>query len=431
MRAMLFCTSLGFLVLAGGISVQGSAFADTDCVALAKALAPNGAFSLRLSSGQTKSFSSSKAWFCSSEFESQGTQSSMGAGLTIPINGIPIGASYNHQDASQSAQRSSFCSDSSKEFSNEQDLYILQKNGDSVIVDAVKQCITQRPTTALEVDVPNSHGNTFTVQVSTNSALGEAPVLLAADPIDNAKVLSPFSTTRIPLNGSGSMPINAVYQFQGPGDAQVKISTTIGEKIAVAKQCRTGAAGNFIVKQNVDHTSQVAMPDLDDRHPVNGNASCHPRCGNGQGDPVNYMISPTPDVTFSNPLEAHVTSGPGGLEDIKPALQPNGTIKVTGLHRTSPTVWQVKAKQTKTVTTTSLDQVGDAAPIQYGEQFSVKMDQGKGGVLIIMPAQGSPVTFTEADLTGNNLSDGIALVGTPSLSSTGIVYQLVQKEPGC
>ena len=75
--------------------------ADGDsCLAL---IPKTGAFSIQLSTNSSKSFDSSKAWFCSDDFVSYATQAKSSGGISVPIDGVPVSGSFDTANANNMA----------------------------------------------------------------------------------------------------------------------------------------------------------------------------------------------------------------------------------------------------------------------------------------------------------------------------------------
>lgn len=88
--------------------------------------------------------SAAKGWFCSDRFMQQASSKESGGGVTIPINGVPIGFSGSHSSAKSLAERDSFCADNSQRFS-EKDL--VEISGQFVrreALDAWTSCMRDR-----------------------------------------------------------------------------------------------------------------------------------------------------------------------------------------------------------------------------------------------------------------------------------------------
>lgn len=400
----------------------------TDCVQLAKTLAPGGAFRITLADGRSKSFSSAKALYCSTDFLSYAEQSSASGGVTIPISGIPVSGSFDTKNSNQMAQRSSFCQDNSRRFSHQEETFILQKQGEPAILNTINQCIGQgQGVGALEVEAPPSHSETFDILVSTRSSLGEPPLIIDAQPIDNATNVSPFTPgERIPFNGGGSTPISATYRFQHAGAAKIKVWTTIGDKTVEALQCHAGNAGTWSLSEDVKHETHQDAGFLVRDFPI-GQAGCHPHCKLGQGDVSFHDVSPpSADITLDNPSSQII--GQQGF-DPNHAVMSNGVVHAYVMSRTVAVTLRVTAHQMKTVVSTTSDQV-DSGSLQFGQRFFVAIDENSHGVLHLNTPIGN-VTFSEAVIQAGDLPNWVVSKGSPTPSGTKMIYQLEIADAGC
>ena len=233
---------------------------DDPCTQL---IPKQGAFQIKLSDNSMQSFNSSREWFCSDQFVKYAQDSGTSAGLTVPIDGVPIGASFDTKNTANMAARQSFCSNNTKAFSNEQRDFLFIKQGDPTIVQGFVACEQGRKAQQfLHVTANQDTSDTFQVNIDSAPFPGDSPLLVEVRPVLHAVPLLANSFqpgSKIPFEATGASALSGTYQFEsGAEDAIVLVRTTIGDKTAVVRKCKQGKSGTWAVNSNQEQDTKVA-----------------------------------------------------------------------------------------------------------------------------------------------------------------------------
>lgn len=399
------------------------------------ALLSQGAFKITLSDGTNHTYDSAKDWFCSSDFSTYATNNKTDASLSIIIPGtdVPLGASYDGTNTSATQKRTTFCSDSSRTFSQEQDRFFLQKEGDQTIVNGYLQCVAQANLPFLKATVNSHSTGIFDVDVISQGYPGGHPLVVEVKPVSGAdEVLTDdFSPgAEIPQTGSGVSPLVGTYKFQpGVQQAAVVVRTSIGSKIVTAKKCPSGTAGAYSVRQDTPHTSTVQMADFRFDFTV-PQAGCHPHCGDG--DQISFQQSVGLNVVLRNPRVACSPDTPRPECPLDPMGVSNiddHTLQISGKTRTVGLPFRVTAEQWSQQTQITRDIVS-TSNIQYFQPFSVSIPNNGGGDVVMNSPFGN-VILNNQNLASGSLVNWLVLQGSPQPGSSDTTYTLMVKPPTC
>lgn len=397
----------------------------TDCVALARALAPNGAFAIHLADGKSRNYSSSKEWYCSQEFLQYSDDSKANGGINVPTDGTSAIGSFDKSDNNQMQQRTSFCSDGSKSFSNAEDTFILSKYGDVGILDAVKACVESNGTAmpTLHVESPSTHTDTFKVLVSTHVNMHDAALYIGTDIVSNAEpVAAIIPGTKIPAEGSGDVPIIGVFKFHDPQNdtAQVLVRTTIGDSLLDVVRCKAGNAGTWTLKEDVTHETKADAGPFSKNFSIS-QASCHPKCPRDKGDDHKLDFPAPAGIVFDSPSIRQI-GGPVGFNPQSVSLD-NNVLHVYVRSRTAGTTYTVTAHQTRVITARTSDPIA-SGNITFDIPFSVEVDGNTHGQVGFATPIGSAI-LPESSVQARDLPDWIRLSGNPAVNGSKTIYSFV------
>jgi hypothetical protein len=395
--------------------------ADEDsCLAL---IPKTGAFAIQLSSNSSKSFDSSKAWFCSDDFVSSASQSKSSGGISIPIDGIPVGASFDTGSNSDMAARQSFCSDNSKQFSKEQNNFLFIKQGDPTIVNAFVNCEGLRTKNYLHVVGTQKTDATFEVDVDSKPYPGESPLIVEVDPVLNAKplVVTSFQPgSKIPFEGIGAGPVTGTYAFDG-SEAIVLVRTTIGDQTVDLKRCGRGNAGTWDVTDSVEHDTETPDGKFTWSQDV-PQPGCHPHCNPDQGDWHYYTVqSPDSDI-LRNPTVA-CSAGGCQFDEFHADLITSQTIKVSARSRSAAAHIIVTADKIR-LDKSLVHEKSAQGNLVYANPFSFTLLTEPPSVLGVHSAEGD-LQFTADTIRTGTLPKWLVSVGLPQqLSDHSFIYTL-------
>jgi len=416
------------------ILIATSASAQSDpCVSLLS----GGAFKYKLADNSTHTYNNAKDWFCSTDFSTyaRDRKTSAGADIVIPGIDLPVGGNYDSSDASSEQKRQTFCKDSNKTFTKDQEQFLINREGDPVIVKGFIACEDNRNKAKafLQTSVNSHSSGIFDIGVISQGYPGGHPLIVEVKPVTNADaVLAPDFTagTEIPQTGSGNSPLVGTYAFANNAQqAAVLVRTTIGTSIVTAKRCLTGKAGTYTVRQDTPHTSTVRIADYTSDFSV-PQAGCHPKCG--AGDPISLVRTVPIDVVLKNP---RVVCAPDGgrpecpLNPMSVSLVDDHTLGVGGRTRTVALPYRIYAEQYTQKTTTTRDEVF-SADIQYFQPFSVSIPNSGGGDFVVKSAFGN-ITVDKQSLDSGGTVNWLSLQGSPQIGSKESTYTLIAKPPDC
>jgi hypothetical protein len=342
------------------------------------------------------------------------------------------GGTFNSNDSSQIDQRNKFCQDTSSDFENQQQSYLVLKEGDPVIAQSLQSCLSissGASSTFLSPVVHPYPDGTFDILLSARSYPGANPLVVSeillggASAVDISEIHPGAS---IPFAGSGTAPLTATYKFAADTPmARVKIMTSIGSSTVIATRCPTGKMGSWQTYEDIQQTVQVPMAPLSESRTV-PQASCHPHCGAGDFPPYDFTVSS--DVVLSSP-NAHLEGG-GSVFDSLVMTQPHpNQIHVVVNTRSTPTTLVVTANQTKT-TTQTVRQKTDGGDILAGHAFSVRLRDGANAALVVEDSSGTAMTLTSSQLQADNaIPNWLKLTAVPQHSGNSLLANLMSSGP--
>jgi hypothetical protein len=395
--------------------------ADGDsCLAL---IPKTGAFSIQLSTNSSKSFDSSKAWFCSDDFVSYATQAKSSGGISVPIDGVPVSGSFDTANANNMAARQSFCSDNSKQFSKEQNDFLFIKQGDPTIVNAFVSCEGLRTKDFLHVTGVQKTDATFEVDIDSKPYPGERPLIVEVNPVLNAKplVVTSFQPgSKIPFEGAGAGAITGTYAFDGT-EAIVLVRTTIGDQTVDLKRCAKGNAGTWEVTDNVEHNTETQDGKFTWSQDV-PQASCHPHCHPDQGD-WHYYNAQSPDSDILRNPTVSCSAGGCAFDEFHVDLMTSQTLKVSARSRSAAAHIIVTADKVR-LDKSIVPQKSAQGSLVYGNPFSFTLSTEPASILSIHSAEGD-LQFTADTIRGGALPKWLIPVGIPQrLNDHSYIYTL-------
>lgn len=403
---------------------------DTDpCLAL---IPKQGAFQLKLSANNIKTFNSSKEWFCSDDFLQYAKQSGLNSGLTVPIEGVPVAGHFDTSNAAQMASRQSFCSDEAKQFSQAQNSFLFIKQGDPTLVNGFVSCEGGHKQPFLHVEATQKGQDLFEIDVDSAPFPADNPLIVEVRPVLNAVPLvvdSFVPGTKVPFDGTGATALSGTYSFAaGSTEAAVAVRTTIGEKTAIVYKCKQGNAGKW--KSTSIQNNVAETPDGIFTQSWNyPQASCHPHCCPGCGDWVTYYAQSTDGDLLRNPRSSCDGGGcPFDHTDVIPLtserIQLNFKTRSLGgrLTLTADKIKIVKSSQRVT------SQQGELA---YGKPFSVTLNSNKGDLLSIQSSEGTQ-DLTPQTLQAGGLPAWLISVADPQQTAPDqFIYTLKVVDTSC
>ena len=419
-----------YLLISGAVILLVSQCQAQDPVAECLAtIAQGGLFkTVKETTGQ-HTYSSVKDWFCSQDFLNSAQSSTTSVGIQTPWGG----GTFNASDQSQLAQRQTFCQDNTKNFDDQEQSYLVLKEGDHVIAQDLQTCIVNATISApyLSPVVNPYPDGTFDLLLSARAYPGKNPLVVSqtvlggATPVDVSEI---YAGARIPFQSSGTAPITATYKFEaGMPMARVKVTTSIGSATVVAVQCPAGKIGSWEVDQDAHQTVQTPLAPFSDSRGVPA-ASCNPHCHLGQGDPIPFDFTVPSDIILSS-VTAHLNGG-GAVFDGTTVTQPHPyQIHVIVESRSNPTTVVVNANQTK-VSTQTIRQKVDSGDIIAGHVFTLALPNGSNATAVIKDTSGTATMLTAAELQADNsIPDWLKLTSVPQQSGNTLLVNLMSSGP--
>ncbi len=387
-----------------------------------------GLFKTVTSAAGSHSYKSAKEWFCSDDFLAESQNSSTAASVETPWGA----GAYNANDSSQVAQRQHFCQNTASDFDTEEQSYLTLKEGDPVIAQDLQVCLAAAAgRTPYLISAVNPYPDgTFDILVSVRGYPGNNPLVVSqgilggASPADVSEL---HAGATIPFQGSGTAPITATYKFDaGSPMARVKVVTSIGSITIPAVRCPIGKIGTWETDEDSQQSVQVPMPQFSDSRNV-PQASCHPHCGAGDFIPYDFAVSS--DIVLSS-ANAKLVGG-GAVFDSNVLTQPHPfQLHVVVNTRSTATTLVVTANQTRNTTQTVRQKV-DSGDITAGHAFTVKLDDGTNGSVVIKDSAGTAISLTAAELQADSsLPSWLKLASTQQHSGTSLLTNLVSSGPG-
>lgn len=421
-----------FSVLVLFVSLIGHAYGQgQDLVAACAPLLAGGAFKITKQDGSTKTFTSSKDWFCSDQFTEVSKSGGRNGGITVPIDDIPVGATYDENNAMHTAARTKFCSDATKKFSESQNSFLLKKEGDPVLVNGYLKCIERLRGDFLQIDVPASRAKTFRVSIESLAFPGDNPLIVDVTPVVNAEIVTaPKAGDKIPFINSGLPALKAVLKFQGSGNADVKVKTTIGDALVTAKQCPAGEGGQWHVEGDVEHKTQGIPRQISQAFAV-PQAGCHPKCHPGEGDNYPFTLSAPAGYKFVS-TRHDCNDGACVFEEYPAETQPNeSSYSVTIKSRSAAVTLVLSGTIVQETTNTVREMIGPQQKLRYGQMLFVSMPSKGAPVAIFNSTDYGTAALTSASLQGNALPNWLRLSGAPQANGDATIYNVLFDAPDC
>lgn len=392
-----------------------------------KLIPPDGAYRIVKSSGNNSKFSNAKDWFCSQDFLQYAQQNEASGGVSIPTEyGIASG-NFDSSNSQQMQQRSSFCSDSSKTFSESASEFLFVKEGDPTLVKGFTDCIAQQRRQYLKASGAQLSTNVFSVSVGAVPYPGPEPRLISVTTVDGA-IPVPGSTftpsAKIPFDS----PLMAMYKFDtNSQDALLLVDTTIGQATVKVTKCRKTNAGTWQVVSKAELTREVSAGTYSITHPF-PQASCHPHCGDG--DVLRTDMAVGSDLAIRNPKWA--CSGAGCVFDVDQRFSLDNEQHITFIVRvrSAPDIYTLSADQFRHEKYTQ-DQLNSQGSLMFGNTTAITVPDGAE---LRIDAVWGTATLTSAMLKSGNLGvtgRWLKSTGVPQIGNGGTVYSFDVVDANC
>jgi hypothetical protein len=395
---------------------------------------PGGAFRVILTDGSDHTFRSAKEWFCSDDFVQYANSNKDSGGIVVPIEGIPIGGSFDTSNQSDMTSRQQFCGDSSKQFTNDEENFLLERQGDPTLVNGYLQCIKPyyQQQDLLQTSVESHTSGLFEVKIASKAYPDAQPLITEVKPIAGATAVetSAFASgNAIPLEGQGKGPLIGTYEFSGSSsEGVVLVRTTIGDKVVTAAQCPSGSAGTWKVAKDVPHPVVKNVGVFSQIFSV-PQARCHPHCGSG--DTITQTFS-APGKILRN-IKVNCGAGVGRPEcPLNPSSftqTDDSTVVVTIVSRTVSLPYSVTADEFEQQNAVSRDTV-EQGNITYRHPFSITIPNDGNPQLMITGDQGD-VAINPQTLVAGSPFDWLQINGTPQVIGASTTYTMTVVAPSC
>jgi hypothetical protein len=358
------------------------------CAAL---IPEKGAYQLTVSSGDRKSYSSAKDMYCSSDWIS----SSQSSGWSFDVDVTGKGsAGAGASNSANFNSRASFCSDSSRDFTESDKVALYRLQGDRVLANAFVQCMALlRPTGVLSA-TGSSLGDDVTLTVTPNLSQNAVERVTAVVVVSGATSKEGIAITPgTPLVGRHS--VVGGYTLTAPR-ATFIVKTTTGDLPVTVTRCRTGtAAGTFEIRATTFADNLTPAGRFVKDVPF-GPAGCHPHCkmnappAPDSGDMILQMHAGPPNVVLRNLTFQCVGAGCPFADSWDVRLVDDRQIKLAFRNRSAPIMVHLEADQLSPGKTGSEKLLGNGA-ITYGEPFSVAVPKDASGPYIVRAGVISPL----------------------------------------
>lgn len=337
-------------------------------------------------------------WFCSDSFAEHIKNSKMSAGITIPIDGIPVGFSFGENNASSHTVRKAFCSRKDRKLSTTSALSLAASVTSQPKVDAWLQCMKLKlqppaPPDLIGLRAVRAGGDKFVILTATWN-----PVPYSTDPKTVKLHLSPGLTCATSWGAGTSVSKEGISTLceRTQDDSQTAIlETNVGFFHVSIPPSKCGKLFGEVQLVETFATPQWSSIGTKQTTLTTGNHHCSKNC-KGEPTRTNYRIdiSVPADEMLSGPTLTCIAGPCGGWNTVH-YKKSDGPTRVVGSFDvwTLPTTWKLTANWFRRTTTTSLTE-HPAQQVVYGKSFVVTATAGAQSALLkVKRADGATSAF--------------------------------------